>query len=235
MNLGIPFSIILATLLLGGFLLFGGALIPGHNSKSSAMSEVELITAEEDDNQDDTEPDEVEPEEVEQQVENPPDASEIIRNLETTSADAPALDAASLGAIEAALTGLTGTGGDFAQAMDFSSGGRIGGTGKADGMQDQMEAAFSLSEIDQKPRAVHQAAPMYPSEMRSKKIEGLVTVLFVVDSTGKVTNLRIEKSSAAAFEKPAIDAVKRWKFEPAVKGGERVACRMRVPIRFQPN
>jgi protein TonB len=89
--------------------------------------------------------------------------------------------------------------------------------------------------VDQKPRAIYQASPMYPSEMRGKKIEGVVTVLFVVDASGKVTNLRVEKSSAVTFEKPAMEAVRRWKFEPAIKGGQRVACKMRVPIRFQPN
>ena len=40
--------------------------------------------------------------------------------------------------------------------------------------------------------------------------------------------------AATLLEKPAVDAVKQWKFEPGVKGGERVACRMRVGIRFQP-
>ena len=66
-------------------------------------------------------------------------------------------------------------------------------------------------------------------------LPGVVSVIFVVDASGKVVNPRIEKSSNAAFEKPALDAVKQWKFEPAVKGGQRVACTMRQPIRFQPS
>ena len=179
---------------------------------------------------------EPEAEQIENESEKPPDMAEIMRNLEMPAvADAPALDAASLSAIEAALSGIAGAGGDFGQAMDFASGGKIGGTGKAGSTDDQFDGAFSLAEIDQKPRPVFQAAPVYPSEMRGKNVEGVVTVLFIVDATGRVGSPRVEKSTAAAFEKPALDAVKRWKFEPAVRAGQRVACKMRVPIRFQPS
>jgi hypothetical protein len=34
---------------------------------------------------------------------------------------------------------------------------------------------------------------------------------------------------------PAIEAVKKWRFEPALKGVQRVACAMRAPIRFRPS
>lgn len=175
-------------------------------------------------------------EEMETESEQVPDASEIVRNLELSAADsAPELEAASLSAIEAALSGQAGSGGDFAEALSFSSGGRIGGMGKTGAMDERLGNAFSLGEIDQKPRAIFQAAPVFPNELRGKKLEGVVTVLFVVDQTGKVAQPRVEKSSHPAFEKPALDAVKQWKFEPAIKGGQRVPCKMRVPIRFQPS
>jgi protein TonB len=57
----------------------------------------------------------------------------------------------------------------------------------------------------------------------------------VVDASGKVLDPRVTESTHADFEKPALNAIKQWKFEPAVRGGQRVACRMRVPIRFQPS
>ena len=151
-----------------------------------------------------------------------------------TPAATPKLDAASLSAIEDALRGI-GSSGSFAQAVNFNSEGRLNGSGYAAvGAGNKLDDAFSLAEIDQKPRAVFQTSPQYPSEMRSKKVEGQVTLIFVVDASGKVDDARVEKSSHPAFEKPALDAVRQWKFEPGVKGGQRVACKMRVPIRFQP-
>ena len=199
------------------------------------MQQVELLSP------DDSPKEEPKPEEPEKQdeleteAEAPPDASEILRSLEQPDAnDAPALEAASLGALEQALNG-GGAGGDFADALSLTSGGRIGGLGKAGALDEKLEGAFSLSEIDQKPRAVFQSAPLYPGEMRGKKLEGVVTLTFVVDASGKVSNARVERSTHPAFERPALDALKQWKFEPALKGGQRVGCKMRVPIRFQPS
>jgi protein TonB len=152
----------------------------------------------------------------------------------TPGDDAPALDAASLSALEAALGGAAGGGGDFGGGASLASGGRIGGTGVAGGGGDEVSEAFSMSEIDQRPRALMQVAAAYPSEMRSRKVEGVVTVIFVVDENGRVVNPKVAKSTHPEFERPALEAVRQWKFEPAIKAGNRVSCRMRVPIRFLP-
>ena len=228
-----------AALLHGGFVLFGGLLFGTGKEDHGTTREVELLSAEELEQKKEEEKKEEDPtereEEMETETEEVPDASEVIRSLEFTPVAEPALDAASLSAIELALSGQLGGSNDFASAVDFASGGRIGGVGKAGAAEEELESAFSLTEIDQKPRAIFQAAPLYPSEMRNKKVEGVVTLIFVVDAAGKVTNPRVEKSTHPAFERPALDAVKQWKFEPGLKGGQRVGCKMRVPIRFQPS
>jgi protein TonB len=238
MRLAVVLGVVLALLVHAGILLFGRAIFAGLGEDEGRMQQVELIAADdpgkEKEKPQDPVPEEDE-EEVETETEQPPDAAEIIKNLELTPADTmPALDAASLSAIEAALGG-GGGGGDFATSVDFSSGGGIGRTGKGSGLDQAMNDAFDLTEIDQKPRVVFQSAPLYPSVLRGKKVEGVVTIVFVVDSSGKVERPRVESSSNPAFDKPALDAVKKWKFEPAVKGGQRVDCKMRAPIRFQPS
>src|SRR6185369_10428178 len=119
------------------------------------------------------------------------------------------LDAASLGAIEEALSGQGGGGGDFGGSANFASGGIIGGTGTGGAGNASLEQVFNAADIDQKPRAVYQSAPAYPAEMRGKKVEGVVTVIFVVESTGKVSDLKVESSSNPSFERPAVDAVRR--------------------------
>jgi protein TonB len=235
MRFGLVIGIICAVLLHVGFILFGGALFADPRENHGTTQEVELLTDVTADDQEKETPTELPPEELQTESEEPPDSAEILRALEESpNNDAPELEAASLSAIEAALSGQGGFGGDFAQSMSFESGGRIGGTGKAGGMEDELERAFSLSEIDQRPRAIHQVAPNYPSVLRGKSIEGVVTVICIVDASGRVSNPRVESSNNAAFEKPAVDALKRWKFEPAVKGGERVSCKIRQPIRFPP-
>ncbi len=235
MRFGWFLGLVCALLLHGGIILFGGHLFAGHKKDEGTLQQVELLS-EQDAAKEQEKVEEKKAEENEElntETEEAPDSAEIIRNMEATAIDnTPKLEAASLSAIEAALSGQAGAGGDFAESLSFSSGGRIGGTGKGGAQEQELDKAFSLSEIDQKPRVIFQAPPVYPSGMRS--VEGVVRVLFIVDETGKATSPRVDKSTHREFEKPALEAVRQWKFEPAVKGGQRVSCKMRVPIRFQP-
>jgi protein TonB len=237
MKLAWVFGIGVAVVLHAGFLLFGGLIFGTHREEPKGPREVDLVSdldaASVKEKEKKPDPEEEKKDDVDAEVEEAPDAAEVVRQLEqSAAAAAPALEAASLSAIEAALSGQAG-GGDFADSMSFASGGRIGGTGKAGSLEEKIDNAFNLSEIDQKPRAAFQAAPTYPAEMRGRKVEGVVTVIFIVDASGKVSNPRVEKSSHPAFDKPALDAVRQWRFEPGLRGGERVSCKMRVPIRFQ--
>jgi protein TonB len=219
----------------GGILLFGGILWLGGKSDHGSLAEVDLLAPEAE--KDKPKEEKQEPkEELQPETTKAPDSAELLHNLETPpEPSAPALDAASLGEIENALFGHGAAGGDFAEAMSFASGGRINGTGRPGTGEDKADNAFNLTEIDQKPQPVYQPPPMYPTGMRGKKIEGVVTIVFVVDATGRVADPRVEKSTHADFDRPALDAIRQWKFEPAVKAGQRVACRMRAPIRFQPS
>jgi protein TonB len=235
-RLGLILGIVGAVLVHAFVLLFGGIFFMKDEAPVSTR-EVELVGSPDTVKDKEKEP-EPEKQDIQEKVEEPPDAEEVVRSLQAAPSianDAPALAEASLAAIEQALAGGAAAGGDeFGGALSFASGGRIGGTGKAGGEAERIDEAFSMSEIDQKPRSVYQVAANYPAELRGKKLEGVATVIFIVDASGRVTNPRIEKSSHPAFEKPALDSVKQWKFEAGVKGGQRVATRMRVPVRFQP-
>lgn len=152
------------------------------------------------------EPDEPEPEE------EPPPPPAI---------DAEPLD---LSQLELALNPGDGGfgGGDFAINLSGVAGGG-----------EEVDAIFSLSDLDQKPRVVYQPAPIYPPELSKKKMEGTVYVLFVVDKEGRVKDPKVQKSTHPAFDNPALKAVKQWKFEPGKRKGKEVQFRMRVPITFQ--
>ena len=44
--------------------------------------------------------------------------------------------------------------------------------------------------------------------------------------------MKVEKASNDLFVKPAMAALKKWKFKPAERDGSRVAMRVSIPIRF---
>ena len=116
------------------------------------------------------------------------------------------------------------------------SGGALAGFGEVRALtaaQAVQDETFDVSELEQKPEAVSQAAPVYPAELRKAKIEGSVTLVFVLDENGRVNEPRIENSSRPEFEKPALDAIRKWRFRPGMKSGKAVATYIRIPMRFR--
>jgi TonB family protein len=85
------------------------------------------------------------------------------------------------------------------------------------------------------PKLVERTPPRFPYAMRRYAMEGMVTVEFDVDSNGKVVNPFVQSSNSPAFEEPALEAVRKWRFEPALRNGKPTQARMRVPVVFQFN
>lgn len=139
--------------------------------------------------------------------------------------EAPPLD---LSQLELALNpGLgEGWGGDFEVKL-----GALAGDGVDGGAGRDVDALFSVADLDSKPRVVHQPGPALTAEMR-RKAPGTVYVIFSVGQDGRVSDPVVQKSSDPVFEKAALNAVKQWKFEPGKKNGQPVRFRMRVPITF---
>ena len=92
---------------------------------------------------------------------------------------------------------------------------------------------FDVSELEKRPEVMSQVAPAYPAELRKAKIEGTVTLVFLLTEDGRVEDPRVENSSRPEFEKPALEAVRRWRFRPGMKDGQAVKTHMRLPMRFR--
>jgi periplasmic protein TonB len=86
--------------------------------------------------------------------------------------------------------------------------------------------------IDSKPVPVKTPPPKYPTAMSSEGIQGLVTVKVVIDEKGDVAECAINKSTRSEFEKPALEAIRTWKFRPASKGGVAVRSQVIIPVKF---
>lgn len=94
-----------------------------------------------------------------------------------------------------------------------------------------VDELFSIADLDQKPRVVYQPSPVITGEVR-KRAPGTVHIIFIVDKNGRVEKPIVQNSTDPVFEKPALNAIKQWKFEPGKRNGEPVRFRMRVPITF---
>jgi TonB family protein len=79
--------------------------------------------------------------------------------------------------------------------------------------------------------AVKTQKAIYPEGARERKIQGEVVLKILVSETGDVESAEVE-SGDAMLGRPAIDAVKKWKFNPFIKNGRAVKVSTKVPIDF---
>lgn len=76
-------------------------------------------------------------------------------------------------------------------------------------------------------------APSYPRLSRRMGEEGRVLLKVLVSAEGAANLVSIEKSSGSTrLDQSALEAVKRWRFIPARKGGQTLSAYVLVPINF---
>lgn len=100
------------------------------------------------------------------------------------------------------------------------------------GAAGDLDALFSVADLDQPPRAIYKPSPILNAKLRAKS-PGTVNILFVVDQGGRVVDPVVQSSTDAVFEAAALAAVKQWKFEPGKRKGQAVRFRMRLPMIFK--
>ncbi len=74
----------------------------------------------------------------------------------------------------------------------------------------------------------------YPKEAQQKKMEGRSLISFVVEKNGKISDVKVAKSSIKMFDDEAVRVVSSmpaWK--PGKKNGKAVRVKFMVPIQFK--
>lgn len=94
------------------------------------------------------------------------------------------------------------------------------------------QGPVQVSDLDA--RAVTIVPPKYPLESRRRREQGTVILAITLDTEGKVATVTLSKSSGFdRLDKAALDAVRRWRWSPTIRGGEAVAVRGIVEIPFE--
>jgi TonB family protein len=96
-------------------------------------------------------------------------------------------------------------------------------------------AASSVSPQDLQARLkrVRYTQPEYPERALNQKISGSVTVEFTVSTSGEPMDVRVVSAEpAGTFDRAAIAAVKRWRYEPLLIDNVPQEVPARTTIRF---
>lgn len=86
--------------------------------------------------------------------------------------------------------------------------------------------------MDKAPAVLTQVAPVYPTQLRERGIQGVVTVEMLIDSTGRVIEANAVRATTPEFAARAVDAAKGWTFQPAEANGKKITSRVMVPFEF---
>jgi protein TonB len=76
--------------------------------------------------------------------------------------------------------------------------------------------------------------PQYSDEARKAKYQGTVVLQVTITTDGKAINISVVKSPGLGLEEKAVEAVKGWKFKPAVgPSGKPVATIVPIEVTFR--
>jgi TonB family protein len=83
------------------------------------------------------------------------------------------------------------------------------------------------------PRAVTKVDPKYPAAARRARIQGSVFLYGSIGTDGRVSEVAVVEGVEEQLDQSAVDAFRRWRFEPGRKNGTPIPLEVVVEIPFR--
>ncbi len=115
----------------------------------------------------------------------------------------------------------TGIGSGYGGGLGPGSGGGMGG------------GVFRVGGGVSAPRAIYAPDPEFSEEARKAKYQGTVVLRLIVGPDGRTRDIHILKTLGLGLDEKAIEAVSRWRFDPALKDGRPVSVMVSVEVSFR--
>jgi protein TonB len=121
-----------------------------------------------------------------------------------------------------------------------SIGGVPGGIGELPGSQGTVvrppdpprpSGPVRVADLPVSPVKLVDVRPVYPDIARLARVQGTVIMEAVLDTNGRVTQLRVLKSEPM-LDQAALNAVRQWRYTPSIYGGHPVSVLMTITVRF---
>jgi periplasmic protein TonB len=114
-----------------------------------------------------------------------------------------------------------GVGSGHGPGVGPGSGGGIGG------------GAYRVGGGVSPPRPIYSPDPEFSEEARKAKYQGTVVLYVVVGPDGRTHDVRVQRSLGLGLDEKAIEAIRKWRFEPGRKDGTPVAVAVSIEVNFQ--
>ena len=83
------------------------------------------------------------------------------------------------------------------------------------------------------PELISKVEPEFSEEARKAKFMGVVTVNLIVDTKGMPQNVHILRGVGMGLDEKALEAVRQYRFKPAMENGHPVPVQVNVEVNFQ--
>jgi protein TonB len=161
---------------------------------------------------------------VEARIPMPAPAIEAVTNMPMANPNMPNLGMPNSSASGASLGEGKGTG------IGSGNGPGLGaGNGGNWGGGDLRKVGGGVSE----PVLMNHIQPEFSEEARRTKTPGVVTVDIIVDAHGMPQNVHVVHGAGMGLDEKAVEAVKLYRFKPAMENGKPVAVEMYVVVTFE--
>ncbi|MGA2903904.1 MAG: energy transducer TonB [Candidatus Korobacteraceae bacterium] len=75
--------------------------------------------------------------------------------------------------------------------------------------------------------------PEYTDKARAAKLQGTVVLSLTVGTDGRPSAIHVEKSLGMGLDEKAIEALSKWRFDPAREDGNPVPADIKVDVKFR--
>jgi TonB family protein len=82
------------------------------------------------------------------------------------------------------------------------------------------------------PQIIHSVDPQFTDEARQADYQGTVSIQLIIDSQGNPQNVHVVRHLGMGLDEKAMEAVRQYKFRPAMYQGHAVAVQMIVNVDF---
>lgn len=86
---------------------------------------------------------------------------------------------------------------------------------------------------DTRPQLLFKVEPEFTDEARKARLQGVVVLWAEIDESGRASNVRVTRGLGLGLDERAIEAVGKWRFRPATRGGRPVRSQAFIEVSFR--
>ena len=83
------------------------------------------------------------------------------------------------------------------------------------------------------PKLIFAPDPEFTEKARRAKYQGVCVIALIIDAQGNPERVQVVRHLGMGLDKKAVEAVKQYKFKPAMRFGSPVAVQVNIEVNFR--